>query len=83
MEIQSLIKLKMLIGARNQKFKLDPTLNWKFAEITDLKDAMIEFYILDSNKNEGYKDILKHNNLKMGFKKKQFLKALNRRYYFN
>ena len=54
-----------------KKFKLDPTLNWKFAEITDLKDAMIEFYILDSNKNEGYKDILKHNNLKWALKKKK------------
>ena len=32
---------------------------------------MIKFYILDTNKNEGYKDILKHNNLKWALKKEK------------
>ena len=27
------------------QFKLDPTLNWKFAEITDLSDIQINFKI--------------------------------------
>ena len=35
-----------------EKFKLDPTLNWKFAEITDLKNSMIEFSILNLIKTE-------------------------------
>jgi penicillin-binding protein 1A len=33
------------------KFKLDPTLNWKFAEITNLNELQIKFKIINNKKN--------------------------------
>ena len=35
-----------------KKFKLDPTLKWKFAEITDVNSGRISFKIFDINKNQ-------------------------------
>ena len=54
-----------------EKFKLDPTLNWKFAEIIDLKNSMIEFSILNLENNGKLKGIIKFNNVKWALKKKQ------------
>ncbi len=54
-----------------KKFKLDPTLSWKFAEIIGLKNTMIEFSILSSENNGKLKDIIKFNDIKWALKKKK------------
>ena len=53
-------------------FKLDPTLKWHFAEITDLDDSQIEFQILDDRlKRE--KGIINYKNLKWSLSNKKRL----------
>ncbi len=54
-----------------KKFKLDPTLNWKFAEIVNLKNSMIEFSIINLENNGKTKGIIKFNNIKWALKKKK------------
>ena len=44
------------------QFKLDPTLNWYFAEITSLDDDQINFKIIDDKKN--INDVLNLRNIK-------------------
>ena len=43
------------------QFKLDPTLNWYFAEITSLDDDQINFKIIDDKKN--INDVLNLRNI--------------------
>tara|TARA_B100000886_G_scaffold305763_1_gene237714 strand:+ start:2930 stop:5284 length:2355 start_codon:yes stop_codon:yes gene_type:complete len=43
------------------KFRLDPTLKWKLAEISSLENNKIEFETIDKNKKKGY---LKFNDFK-------------------
>ena len=43
------------------KFKLDPTLNWNFAEITDLNNSQIKFKIINSNKKNISASLLAKN----------------------
>ena len=45
-EDQLQIKCKIKIEKINQ-YKLDPTLNWKFAEITSLNDYELQFNIIN------------------------------------
>ena len=42
-EDQLQIKKKIKIGKKINKYKLDPTLNWEFAEIINLNDSYIRF----------------------------------------
>jgi penicillin-binding protein 1A len=44
-----------------EKFKLDPTLNWNFAEITDLNNSQIKFKIINSNKKNISASLLAKN----------------------
>ena len=46
-----------------EKFKLDPTLNWKFAEISNLNENEINFTILDKNINS-QRGTLSYKNIK-------------------
>ena len=49
-EAQLLIRLKIRIGKKISQYKLDPTLNWKFAEIISIDDSKIRFEIIDKKK---------------------------------
>ena len=49
-EVQLLTKLKMKIGKKIDKFKLDPTLNWQFAEIISLDNNQITFRTIKNKK---------------------------------
>jgi penicillin-binding protein 1A len=56
------------------KFKLDPTLNWKFAEITDLNNSQIKFKVIKNKKTD--KEIegtLLAKDLKWVIPKKKFI----------
>ena len=47
-EDQLQIKLKIKIGKKRiSKYKLDPTLNWNFAEIISLNNEEIKFKIIE------------------------------------
>ena len=37
-----------------EKFKLDPTLNWLFAEVIEINNSQIKFKIIDKNNLEGF-----------------------------
>ncbi len=53
-----------------ENFKLDPTLNWNFAEITNLDDLEIKFKILDENKKKSnLVGTLKLNQIKWTIRK--------------
>ncbi len=54
------------------KIKLDPTLMWKIAEITNLSDTQIDFKILDNKKNLEGK--LSSNDVKWTIPKNKFIK---------
>ncbi len=54
------------------KIKLDPTLMWKIAEITNLNDTQIDFKILDNKKNLEGK--LSSNDVKWTIPKNKFIK---------
>ena len=51
-EVQLLTKLKMKIGKKIDKFKLDPTLNWQFAEIISLDNNQITFRTIKNKKKK-------------------------------
>ena len=54
-----------------EKYKLDPTLNWKIASINEISDTEIRFDILkDSEKIQS--GILKLEKLKWSLRKKKF-----------
>ena len=53
-----------------ENFKLDPTLNWNFAEITNLDDLEIKFKIIDENKKKSnLVGTLKLNQIKWTIRK--------------
>ena len=54
------------------KFKLDPTLNWKTAEITSLNDLEAKFKIINDKKNNS-EEFLSAVNLKWIIPKKKFI----------
>ena len=51
------------------KFKLDPTLNWQFAEIISINNSEIKFEIIDNNKKKTYGTLL-FENIKWSIPKK-------------
>ena len=56
------------------KIKLDPTLNWKVAEIVDVKDTEIGFNLIDENKKNISKYIIKAKNFKWSIPKGKSVK---------
>ncbi len=56
------------------KIKLDPTLNWKVAEIVDVKDSEIGFNLIDENKKNISKYIIKAKNFKWSIPKGKSVK---------
>jgi penicillin-binding protein 1A len=54
------------------KFKLDPTLNWEFAEIIELNNSQINFKIIEGKK-ENIKGILFLKNLKWTIPPQKFI----------
>ena len=54
------------------KFKLDPTLKWKIAEITSLNDLEVKFRIINDKKNNT-EEFLSAVNLKWIIPKKKFI----------
>ena len=46
-----------------KKFKLDPTLNWHFAEIIEVSNSQIKFITLDENK-KGINGFISYENIK-------------------
>ena len=58
---------------RISEFKLDPTLDWKFAEVNGLSDFQINFRIIDKT-NKGLSGVILKKNLKWAIPKKKFIK---------
>ena len=61
---------------RINKYKLDPTLNWKLAEISSINDDEIEFQIIHENK-QIIKGKLSFKNLKWSIPKKKKIKDIH------
>ena len=60
------------MGKKINRFKLDPTLNWKFAEIIDLDNSQIKFVTINKNNNkEQEKGILNYKNVKWSLSNKK------------
>ena len=55
-----------------EKIKLDPTLNWQFAEIIEINNSQIKFVILNNKKNN-ISGILTDKNLKWTIPKKKLI----------
>ncbi len=55
-----------------KKFKLDPTLKWKFAEIINVNDASVDFKVIDDKKSN-ITGILTKKNLRWTISKKKSL----------
>jgi penicillin-binding protein 1A len=53
-----------------EKFKLDPTLNWLFAEVIELSNSQIKFKIVDKNNLKG---VLLAKNIKWTIPKKKII----------
>ena len=58
------------------QYKLDPTLNWKFAEITSLNDYELQFNIINQKKDISEKKI-SLKNLKWSIPKKKTIKDIH------
>ncbi len=58
------------------QFKLDPTLNWKLAEVISLDDNKIEFAILNKKKKKKNSGILLLNNIKWTIPKNKLIKDI-------
>ena len=58
---------------RISEFKLDPTLDWKFAEVNGLSDYQINFRIIDKT-NKGLSGVIL-KKFKMGHPKKEIYKG--------
>ncbi len=58
-------------------YKLDPTLNWHFAEVISLQNDQLEFQILDKEK-KNKKGILTLNNLKWSIPKSKTIKDIHK-----
>ena len=54
------------------QFKLDPTLNWDFAEIIEINDSEIKFAILGKNKNKV--GTIKYNKIKWTLSNKKSIR---------
>ena len=54
------------------KFKLDPTLKWEFAEIININNIEINFKILDAKKNNNF-GVLNVKNIKWTLPKNKFI----------
>ena len=61
---------------RLDTYKLDPTLNWKFAEVLNLENNEIKFKLIDK-KNDDLIGVLKKENIKWTIPKKKQLKILH------
>ena len=57
------------------KYKLDPTLKWRLAEISSLENNKIEFEIIDKNKKKGF---LEFNNIKWTIPKKKKIQDVHK-----
>ena len=55
-----------------KKFKLDPTLKWKFAQVVNINDSSIDFKIIEDKKTN-IKGVLTKNNLRWTISKKKSL----------
>ena len=55
------------------KFKIDPTLNWKLAEIIDLNNSEIKFNLIQNEKNR-FSGSIKLQNIKWTIPKNKFIK---------
>ena len=64
------IQKKSELGKKLKQYKLDPTLNWQFAEIIDLNNTYFEFEILN-NKTQKIKGTLDLKDLKWTLNKKK------------
>ena len=60
-----------------KRYKLDPTLNWHFAEIISLDDNKIEFKIINNNKDE-IKSYLNFQNIKWTVPKKKLIRDIHK-----
>ena len=60
-----------------KRYKLDPTLNWYFAEIISLDDNKIEFKIINNNKDE-IKSYLNFQNIKWTIPKKKLIRDIHK-----
>ena len=58
------------------QFKLDPTLNWYFAEITSVENNKIKFQIIDKKKEKNEQTLL-FANLKWSVPKKKLIKDIH------
>ena len=59
------------------KYKLDPTLNWHFAEITSLNNNEIRFKTIDKKKDDN-KKILLFKNIKWSIPKKKTIQDIHK-----
>ena len=60
-----------------KNFKIDSTLNWKFAEITNILNDKIEFKTIENNKQE--EGIIESKNLKWAIKKNTINEAFKKK----
>ena len=60
-----------------KKYKLDPTLNWHFAEIISLNEENIEFKIINDDKNN-IKSNLDFKNIKWTIPKNKLIKDIHK-----
>ena len=60
-----------------EEFKLDPTLEWYFAEIISLDNNAIEFKIINKNKNKNLTGTLLYRNFKWSIPKKKVTKDIH------
>ena len=61
-----------------ESFKLDPTLNWHFAEVTSSENNEIKFKVINKNKNKNFTGTLLYRNLKWSIPKKKVVKDVHK-----
>jgi penicillin-binding protein 1A len=61
-----------------ESFKLDPTLNWHFAEVTSSENNEIKFKVINKNKNKNFTGTLLYRNLKWSIPKKKAVKDVHK-----
>ena len=61
-----------------ESFKLDPTLNWHFAEVTSSENNEIKFKVINKNKNKNLTGTLLYRNLKWSIPKKKVVKDIHK-----
>ena len=60
---------------KKDKFRLDPTLNWKFAEILDVSNSVIKFKVMDKKK-ENKEELLLAKNIKWTIPNKKLISEI-------